>query len=538
MGTVWRAHDDVLRREVAVKEIDIPKLDQVDDARFRERMCREARAAARLAHPNVITVYDVVEEDGQPWIIMQLVPGKSLADVIREQGPLPPAKVSRIGLTVLSALEAAHAAGIVHRDVKPGNVLLADDARVILTDFGIATLEGDPTLTSTGLLMGAPAYIAPERVRGLRPGPAADLWSLGATLFAAVEGRPPYERDTPLATLTAVINEDAPYPEHAGPLATVVRGLLERDPDRRLDATAARQLLRWAASEQDNRLDQRTVPLRPPSPIPAERTQVIARPAPEATSGSAPDDGDHGLLAGFPDDQESRPRWVRTALIALVAAAVIAALVAVVLKTATGGGHRAATSATANRSPASNASPSAGTGSAGGGAAPSAAPPSTGHQGPTGGASRVGGTGVPAGYTRYTDPSGFSVAVPVGWTKTRVRPGQLDFQDPSGSRYLRFGYTSMPHDDPKADWERLEPSVQQRLAGYHRISIEDVSYRGWPTADWQFTFGSSGQTRVIDRGFKVDESHGYAIYLSAPASDWQHSFTYFDVAARTFRPAP
>ncbi|MCW2620814.1 MAG: serine/threonine protein kinase, partial [Frankiales bacterium] len=239
MGTVWRAEDLTLGRHVAVKEVVFPPgIDAEEAENLRERTRREARSAARLDHPSAVTVYDVVEEDGRPWLVMELVEARTLAEVIRADGPLPPARTAQIGLAVLGALEAAHAQGIVHRDVKPGNVLLRRPergaGRVILTDFGIATTVGDASLTSTGLLLGSPAYISPERARGHAPGPESDLWSLGATLFTAVEGRPPYDGQDAVETVTSVVHgRHAPYAA-AGPLTTVLDGLLEKDPLRRL----------------------------------------------------------------------------------------------------------------------------------------------------------------------------------------------------------------------------------------------------------------------------------------------------------------
>ncbi|MDT7573508.1 MAG: eukaryotic-like serine/threonine-protein kinase, partial [Actinomycetota bacterium] len=228
MGTVWRAQDGVLGRDVAVKEVTFPPgVSDEEREVLRERTRREARAAARLDHPSAVTVYDVAEEDGTPYLVMELVEARTLAEVVRTDGPLSPRQTAEIGIAVLGALEAAHAQGIVHRDVKPGNVLLRDDGRVVLTDFGIATFTGDSSITSTGLLLGSPSYIAPERAQGETPGPASDLWSLGATLFTAVEGRPPFDKGQPLPTLTAVVTGDhAPYVA-AGPLAPLLDGLLE-----------------------------------------------------------------------------------------------------------------------------------------------------------------------------------------------------------------------------------------------------------------------------------------------------------------------
>ena len=258
MGTVWRAQDSLLARDVAVKEVRLrgPAPDATDPAAaggplteetrvLFERTLREARTAARLNHPAVITVFDVIEEaDGSPWIVMELIQGRSLEQVVAGDGPLLPYQAASLGARLLSALGSAHAAGILHRDVKPSNVLLGANGRAVLTDFGIATLEGDIGLTQAGMVMGTPGFTAPERVRGEPASPASDLWSLGATLFAAVEGHGPFDdRQTPLAILAAIANEDAPQPQLAGPLRPAIEALLGRDPRVRPDAAAAARLL-------------------------------------------------------------------------------------------------------------------------------------------------------------------------------------------------------------------------------------------------------------------------------------------------------
>nr|WP_239153240.1 serine/threonine-protein kinase [Virgisporangium aliadipatigenens] len=249
MGRVWHAWDQILGRDVAIKEIVPPEellATERDD--MRRRTLREARAAARLNHPNVVRVYDVFETGDKPWIVMEYVPSRSLQEVIVEDGPLPPARAAEIGLGVLAALHAAHRAGVMHRDVKPSNVLLSDDGRVVLTDFGIASVEGDSTVTRPGLVLGSPAYIAPERAREGIAGPASDLWSLGATLYAAVEGRSPYERSSPIATLTALASEEPDPAKNAGVLRGALNGLLRKDPALRIDAVEAERRLRRAAS--------------------------------------------------------------------------------------------------------------------------------------------------------------------------------------------------------------------------------------------------------------------------------------------------
>ncbi|GAA3032724.1 serine/threonine-protein kinase [Streptomyces glomeratus] len=248
MGTVWRAKDETVDREVAVKEPRVPDhLPEREQANAFERMRREARAAARLDHPAVVNVHDVAVVDGRPWIVMELVQGRSLGEVLQE-GTLGVREAARIGLEVLGALEAAHAAGVLHRDVKPDNVLLGRHDRVVLTDFGIAQIEGETKLTDTGGFVGSPEYIAPERVLGRRPGPAADLWSLGVLLYAATEGVSPFRRTNTPATLQSVLHfTPAPPAAARGPLADAIGGLLEKDPARRPDAAAVRRLLQEAA---------------------------------------------------------------------------------------------------------------------------------------------------------------------------------------------------------------------------------------------------------------------------------------------------
>ncbi|MFF3939400.1 serine/threonine-protein kinase [Streptomyces phaeofaciens] len=249
MGTVWRARDEVLHREVAVKEVRAPAgLAASDIERMYARLEREAWAAARVANRNVVTVYDVAMEDGRPWIVMELVRGVSLADLLDAEGPLEPARAAHIGAEVLSALRAAHEAGVLHRDVKPANVLMSNDGRVVLTDFGIATVEGTSALTMTGEVIGSPEFLAPERALGRTPGPESDLWSLGVLLYAAVEGNSPFRHDTPLSTLRAIVDEELPPPHRAGPLAPVIEGLLRKDPAERLPAERAEQDLRLVAA--------------------------------------------------------------------------------------------------------------------------------------------------------------------------------------------------------------------------------------------------------------------------------------------------
>ncbi|MEU1671779.1 serine/threonine-protein kinase [Streptomyces roseifaciens] len=248
MGTVWKAHDEVVDREVAVKEPRVPDhLPASMRENVHQRMQREARAAARVAHPSVVAVHDVVVEDGRPWIVMELVRGQSLGDRLSD-GTLDPREAARIGLAVLDALGAAHEAGVLHRDVKPDNVLLGRDDRVVLTDFGIAQIEGEQGLTETGAFVGSPEYVAPERVLGQRPGPESDLWSLGVVLYSAVEGVSPFRRSNTQATMQAILSAEPQMPSRgAGVLGGLVMALLHKNPAARPGRAEVRRTLEAVA---------------------------------------------------------------------------------------------------------------------------------------------------------------------------------------------------------------------------------------------------------------------------------------------------
>jgi eukaryotic-like serine/threonine-protein kinase len=299
MGVVWRAHDAVLGREVAVKEVVFPPTMAEQERRpAQARVMREARAAARLNHPGAVTLYDVVQDHGGTFIVMELVNAPTLAELVREGGPLPVERVAEIGAQVASALEAAHAAGIVHRDVKPGNVMVPEQGVAKLADFGIASLQGDPQLTSTGLVIGSPAYMAPEQAKGEESGPAADFWALGATMFYAVEGEPPFDRGTSIATLAAVVNDPPRAPRRAGALAPLITALLSKDSGSRPSGPELRaELGRLVAARPSPPTEVlpvhgpgRTVPLpatsddspgpAAPSPGPAAPSRTPATPPP------------------------------------------------------------------------------------------------------------------------------------------------------------------------------------------------------------------------------------------------------------------
>ncbi|ANS64189.1 serine/threonine protein kinase [Streptomyces lincolnensis] len=326
MGTVWRARDELLHREVAVKEVRAPHgLPASEVERMYARLEREAWAAARVANRNVVMIYDVAMQDNRPWIVMELVRGISLAELLDAEGPLDPQRAAHIGAEVLSALRGAHAAGVLHRDVKPANVLLSNDGRVVLTDFGIAMVEGSSALTMTGEVIGSPEFLAPERALGRTPGPESDLWSLGVLLYASVEGHSPFRQDTPLSTLRAIVDEELPTPHRAGPLAPVIEGLLRKDPAERLPAERAEEDLRVIAAGGTPRADGMGAgPYAPTiaAPSPQPRTTAAPVPPPAPWTQQTPATGPT-TAATAPD---TAPRRNRRAAVVLVAGIAVLAL--------------------------------------------------------------------------------------------------------------------------------------------------------------------------------------------------------------------
>jgi hypothetical protein len=530
MGTVWRARDEVLDRDVAVKEITFPRgLSDADRAVLVERTRREARAAARLDHPSAVTVYDVVEQDGAPYLVMELVDARTLADVVREDGPLSPQRTAEVGLALLGALEAAHSRGIVHRDVKPSNVMVRDDGRVVLTDFGIATSTGDSSLTSTGLLLGSPAYIAPERARGKPPEPASDLWSLGATLFTAVEGRPPYSGDEPILTVTAVVTgEHEPFVA-AGPLEPLLEGLLEKDPALRLDAARARELLRAVAESRPD--PTRTIPVA--APVPQARTSALDLGEVRDELAAAPT-----AAVARPVPPRTRPVPVRTAASSgrpgwLAPVAVGAVLLA-------GGG--AAWALTQD-----------GDGDRTGAAAPSSSPSTAPSPSPPAAPVTEDPEPTPVATTEPTqepseqpspepteepaedDPAGTTDTGAAGWTVT-LPPGYVEtregrYRQAETGRELRIA-TGTGQPDAVADREAQAAGFAERNPSYEQIRIEPVDYRGVEAADWEFTFDG---LHVLNRVFNIGGT-GHSLWLQTPEEDFSAARRDFDAIADAFVP--
>ncbi len=579
MGTVWRAEDVVLGREVAVKEVTFPQgLSDEDREVLRERTRREARAAARLDHPSAVTVFDVVEEDGSPYLVMELVEARTLSQVIRADGPLTPQRTAQVGLALLGALEAAHAQGIVHRDVKPGNVLIAADegatsGRVVLTDFGIASSSGDSSLTSTGLLLGSPSYIAPERAKGLPPGPESDLWSLGATLFTAVEGRPPFDAGQPLLTVTAVVTgEHAPFIA-AGPLEPVLEGLLARDPAQRLDAAAARTALRQVAARpilgpsavpapdagrESNRT--RALPLQdlrqaaapaaaapvaaaPVAAAPAAATPVAAAPA--ATAAAARIEAEPELprpplvrRGGPPVDRGPRRRnpapFVALALLVLLGAAGLG----LALESSSGSRNPAASPSAG--APRSSAGPSGAParGSSTGPSAPGAAAPSAPAASPPAAALAADVAPVPAGWRPFT-ADGYSGAVPPSYAAGSFE-GSPQYRDARTGRTVRISTTAPGGGKADAVQDRRDQaaSFARTHPDYAEIRIVPLDYRGYEAADWEFTYSSGGSAlHALSRVFVVN-GRGYSLFFQTRASDdWAAARAEFDRITASFSPA-
>ncbi|MFD9715420.1 protein kinase [Streptomyces sp. NPDC059076] len=573
MGTVWRAVDETLDRTVAVKELRFPtSIDEEEKRRLITRTLREAKAIARIRNNNAVTVFDVVDEDDRPWIVMELVEGKSLAEAIREDGTLTPHRAAEVGLAILDVLRSAHREGILHRDVKPSNVLIAEDGRVVLTDFGIAQVEGDPSITSTGMLVGAPSYISPERARGHRPGPAADLWSLGGLIYASVEGCPPYDKGSAIATLTAVMTEPLDPPKNAGPLEEVIYGLLAKDPAQRLDDAGARALLTKVvyapppAPEPPRDATRAMVlpsappPLPPPPVVPQDPAADPRRGASGAASGAAlakePDTAASAMQqdGGTPPPKPSTPPVQRAAgraaitdvvprrtlvIVAIVVAlAVIAGVVFAVINgtdddkdpqakpestTSANTGQESKTGApgTSGESgkedgkeptKSANQSPGAGQGS---NPKPSTTPST----------SLPTGNGLPAGYALVSDDEfHFTIAMPKGFKRTGTA-GQNSgaiFSENGGFPRLQVDFNDSPKDDAKAAWSAAVAAVSATSNGYVHRGIKTVEYKGYPTvADWEFEREQQGQrVRILNRGFKVDARRGYSIMITCPAAGW------------------
>jgi eukaryotic-like serine/threonine-protein kinase len=514
-STVYRATDIRLQRPVAVKQVELAA-GQEDAARVRTRALREAQAAARLNNPSVVTVYDVVEEDGSIWLVMELVEAPSLAQIVADEGPVSHSRAAHVGLDVLAALEAAHAVGIVHRDVKPANVLVAAGDRAKLTDFGVATIRDDSRLTATGLIVGSPSYMSPEQARGDLVGPATDLWALGALLYFATEGEPPFQGDSALATASAVVH-GAPRPaQHPGPLTVIVSRLLTKDPANRATPSEVRAALNRAARASGGA--RVAAASGTTAVIPA-----TASPEPEAPAVTTPPGGTPlaSPSAGWP----ARSRLLLLAGVALVLLLVVAAVGA--LTRDDDGDDESSSSTTTEASDESATTPTT--------AAPEATTTTTAATSTTPPAAAE---GVPAGWTAYEDPGGrYRIAYPSGWEVVPASGSLTDFRDPATGAKLRVDWTDTPGADPAQAWRDLAAGFAASHDNYQELGIGPTAYRDYNAALWEFRYGSSPPIHATNLGF-VTGGRGYALLFTAPEDQWAASQGTAEQFRQAFQPVP
>jgi eukaryotic-like serine/threonine-protein kinase len=539
MGVVWRATDTLLGRQVALKEVDLPRGGGGGDREgLRARVSREARAAARLSHPGVVTVYDIAHDGGRDFIVMELVSAPTLEELVRTGGPLAPERAARLGLGLLDALEAAHRAGIVHRDLKPKNVMVREDGATKLADFGIASVQGDPRLTATGLVVGSPAYMAPEQVEAEPVSPATDLWALGATLWFAVEGQPPFGGGE-FQTLSAIVNGQPRRPERLGPLTPVLARLLVKDPAGRATPAQLRPLLRQVAAGAGGGVwTTGTAPsslgLRSPTggvgasgrgSGPARDATVVvpagkAEPRGSVASGDTPPvpsrvrrrEEDAGTavrrapgrrrrrlppvppvpLPGEPVLAGPPRRRVRFPVVFAAVAVVLAGTI--VWQGATRDDRRT--------------------------------PPSTTRR-----------PAVPASWRTFQDPDGtYRLSFPPTWTPTDRGPF-IDFTEPGGERFFRVQPTSDGM-TPLTAQRTLERSFMARHPGddYRRVRLGTTSFRSVPAAEWEFTFLNEGR---LTRGYDITFTAGgrrHAILFQSPANRWAASRDELQAFLAGYRP--
>jgi serine/threonine protein kinase len=518
MGIVWRATDQLLERRVAVKELTQDTSLATDEARLRrDRTLREARAVAQLTHPHIIVVHDVVEDDERPYIVMELIDGSSLADRISRRGPVDADEAARIGIALLGALGTAHAAGVLHRDVKPANVLLEDGTdRIVLTDFGIAQVAGATTLTETGSFVGSPEYTAPERMAGVRTGPESDLWSLGALLCTALSGESPFRRDSLGGILHAVVIDEVRPPAQAAPLLPVVRGLLERDPERRLDAAEAERMLRaFRATGRTPKLSAAYTPGR----------QHIQR---REESGSRESTPTISLRKASSRTAEQPPRPSGRAM--LIAAVLVAALAgagvsaaALLMNSGDGGegtpNNTSSASASASVSGTTGVSPGTTEGSPGtAGPSPSVLPT------------------APSGYRLARDPRGFSLAVPDGFTRSEQKE-RVFYLSPGETFRLGIKVLAPQPGGPLAVMERADANGASANPGYRDGRVTETVHAQQVAALWEFTWdgfsADEGPRHTYDLCWE-EGGRMYDVWVSAPVGKVREAKEYFDVALDTF----
>jgi eukaryotic-like serine/threonine-protein kinase len=562
-GTVWVAHDRSLGREVALKQVEIPdELPESDRAAAKQRVLREAKAAARLGHPGVVTVYDVLDGGDTVHLVMELVDAPTLGQIVDRDGPLPEEDVARIGVALLDALGAAHDQGIVHRDVKPSNVFVHDEGEARLADFGIASVAGETSLTLTGTALGSPDYIAPEQAQGEPPAPAADLWALGATLYHAVEGVAPFRRTGVIPTLQAVINEPHRALHRAERLRDLIETLLAKDPERRPETDEVRRRLGAVVTPTNHPPTAHdTAELDAAAATTVAGTREVAEPRdPEARDPEAPGPetpGPDTVLAGAPapsvaSDADDRPGGRgpapiqapadeveggagrrRTALLAVAVAAVLGlGGMALLLGGADDPGAEVAEAPAEDDESGAEGADTTGddtTGDDAAGGTPEpdaeAAPDEEDAAAPEDEPGATGATAVeeagevPGGWEVH-DGATYQVAVPAGWEERAASGNRTDYVDPTSGSYLRVDHTDDPASDPLADWEAAAADFSQRHDGYEELRLERVDYRDYDAAIWEYRYEEGGATlRAVNLNI-LDGDHAYALNLQSAEGDW------------------
>ncbi|MFI9236120.1 serine/threonine-protein kinase [Streptomyces sp. NPDC053079] len=496
MGTVWRATDELLAREVAVKELHIDDQHSAADAQAQyDRMLREARAVALIKHPNVIVMHDIVEQDGRPWIVMELIDGRSLSGRLSTEGPVTPQEGARIGVALLGALRAAHARGVLHRDIKPPNVLLeAATGRVVLTDFGIAQVSGATTITETGAFVGSPEYTAPERMAGGRAGPESDLWSLGVLLCTAMNGESPFHRDSLGGILHAVVYAEIRPPAAAGPLLPVVRGLLERDPAQRMSADEAERLLRGFLDTGRTPVPERYTPTQTGTrvPVPAAHAETVTTPG------------------------SNRARTALMAALTVVTLAGMGAGAAALLM------DREPGRVSSNDKAAHSTGPSRG--------ASVLEPPPTSAS-----------VSAPAGYHAVQDPAGFALAVPDGFVRS-FEPPRVFYYSPGKEFRIGVLIQDVQEGGPIAVMRSSAAMAPDRYPGYRDGKVERTTHKGRRAASWEFVWDGfevpeskapAGSRHTYDLAWDEGDKM-YDVWVSSPVGKSAEGRRHFHTALSTF----
>jgi serine/threonine protein kinase len=493
MGVVWRAHDNLLKRDVAVKEVRVPPtMPAKERDSMEKRVLREARAAAGLNHPSVVAVYDVTQDEGRSFIVMELVDAPTLSNLVETEGPLTPERAAQIGLDILDALELAHRGGIIHRDVKPGNVMVPATGTAKLADFGIASVTGDPKLTASGMILGSPSFMAPEQATEAKSSPATDLWALGGVLYYAVEGKPPFDKGQAIPTLTAVLHDEPEiHPEVAGPLAPAIAAALNKDPAARPSTAAMRTMLRAAAAGE---VPTSTSPL-----------DLSVATVPSPTSDAVAEPETYAPVPPAPRVHQRRSRsnagiWVVLALVGLAAVALAGSLLF--------GGDEEEPSPDAKERGASEES----------------------AQQPQSDAPEI-----PAGFTTYRDDEiGYTVAYPEGWSiEDPGKANATDFRDESTGTYLRVDWVTPPNGTPEGAWEAAAAS-----SPFDTIGIDPTTYRGMDAALWEYTYSEGGaELHAYNLGFITpDGGYGMALNFQTHEEDWGGSQELWEQLKDGFRP--